>query len=169
MKRSHAGLFKPGVSGNPKGKIKGTLNKTTQAYQTVRKLAAENFEEMFRVLLKKGIAGEPWAQKLYYQEFIPKKAKEDIILLNGTDKTVQGQIEALTEALSEFDQVSHDEAIDRLKALAAVKLTEKVEEHNIEAKESRDSLMEKVDKLEYLIDLKRKGEDKEEDKEDEDE
>lgn len=168
-------LFQPGVSGNPNGKPKGTLNKTTEAYIKVRKLAADNYERMFNVLLQKGMAGESWAQQLYYKEFIPKKAKEDIVIINPVDKSVKGQIVALTNALSEFEEITHGEALDRLKTLAAVKLTDTIDDHNNEVKESRDSLMEKVDKLEYFIDLKRdvnkeekdKEKDKEEDKEEE--
>lgn len=156
-KYNNTGLFKAGLSGNPRGRPKGPFSKSTEEYQKIKKLAAEHYEPMFNVLVEKGLNGEAWAQQLFYKEFIPKKAKEDIVVLDTVDKSVQGQIVALTEALSEFDQVSHDEAIERLKTLAAVKLTETIDDHNNEVKETRDSLMDKVDKLEYLIDLKRNG------------
>lgn len=150
--------FKPGVCPNPKGRGIGSLSKRTKEYLKVKQLAADNYERMFEILLEKGLRGEPWAQQLYYKEFIPRRAKQETVVLVGMeDNNISSQIKSLTEALIKFDQVTQEELIERLKTLAALKLTDSVEQQNTEIKETKMTLMEKVEKLEYLIDLKKKS------------
>lgn len=144
--------FKPGISGNPNGRPKGALGDKTKEYNKIKRLAAESYGKMFAVLLEKGLAGESWAHQLFYKEFLPKKAREDTVFVDGTDDSVEGQIKALTKALSHFEELTHEDALNRLKILAGVKDTENLSEQTNTIRETRESLTEKIDMIQKIID-----------------
>lgn len=153
------GKFAKGVVTNPEGRKKGTLNKNTLRYSNLCKLASEKYEEAFKLLWEAMEAKEGWAHQLFFKELVPQKQKRETILLNTHSAKVDAQLKALTEGLIKFDEVTEDDIHGRLKTLTAIKVSESIDGHTSELKETRESLMSKLTLLEDVIDVKRKEED----------
>lgn len=66
--RDPGGRFTPGRSGNPRGKRRGTLNRTTRVLQ---KLLAGEAEALTRAAIDKGLAGDVAALKLCLDRILP--------------------------------------------------------------------------------------------------
>ena len=60
--------FKPGTSGNPKGRPVGSRNKLTQLAQ---KLLANDAEEIITAIIEKAKAGDSTAQRLCMERIMP--------------------------------------------------------------------------------------------------
>jgi hypothetical protein len=154
--------FQKGQSGNPAGKKKGTYNEATKRFIEVKHLAAEKSTEAFKMLWSAMEAGESWAYQIYYKELyaIPKNYNEPTVIIDSTDNSVEGQITAITKALPQFDEITHDESLNRLKALTAVQSNESVDNQTSTIRETRESLMEKIDKIQKVIDYAKSEKDK---------
>ena len=159
--KDEKGHFVKGMSGNPDGRAKGSMNDSTKKYYRIKTLAAERYDEAFELLWEAVKAKESWAHQLFFKELVPKTLKHESIILNSMDKSIKGQITTLTEGLVEFDHVTEEDALNRLKTLAAVQLSDKVDEGDVAVRESRDILMDKVYRLENLIEMKEKQDNKE--------
>ena len=61
--------FQKGISGNPKGKKVGTLNKKTMFEQYFH----EHAEALINKTIELGLAGDPVALRLCIERLIPKK------------------------------------------------------------------------------------------------
>jgi hypothetical protein len=155
------GKFKKGVCTNPNGRTKGSMNETTKKYMRIRNLAAEKYQEAFRILWECVEAKEAWAHQLFFKELVPKTLRQESIILDSVDRSIKGQIVTLTEGLAEFDHVTQDDMMERLKTLAAVKLSDQIDDNDTVVRSNRAALMDKVDRLEHFIELKKK-EDKDE-------
>ncbi len=153
--KNEKGHFIKGVCTNPNGRAKGGMNETTKKYLRIKTLAAERYEEAFELLWEAVKAKESWAHQLFFRELVPKTLRHESIVLNMVDKSIKGQITTLTEGLAEFDHVTEEDALNRLKTLAAVQLSDKVDEGDVAVRESRDILMDKVYRLEGLIEMKK--------------
>ena len=82
-------LFKPGQSGNPSGRPKGSKNKLTLLREAVLESAEEivlsNFERIVQATVKLAEEGDPTALKIVWDRIIPsKRAIED--KKEGSDK-----------------------------------------------------------------------------------
>lgn len=107
-------LFKKGQSGNPKGKLKGTLNKTTIERAMFQSLAVSRYEEAFDNLWRNLTLGEGWAHQIYFNKLLPKSVYQPTVQV----KTEEGKtrLEAVTAALSGFTELTHEEAMEEIKA-----------------------------------------------------
>lgn len=158
--KNEKGHFLKGVCTNPNGRVKGSLNENTKKYMKIKSLAAEKYQDAFKILWECVEAKESWAHQLFFKELVPKTLRQESIILDAVDRSIKGQIVTLTEGLAEFDHVTQDDVMDRLKTLAAVSLSEQVDDADVIVRESRASLVDKVDRIGHLIDLKIKEDDK---------
>ncbi len=62
------GRFKPGQSGNPSGRPKGALNKTTMA---LRAIMQDRAEAVLQALIDQALAGDVGAAKALLERFVP--------------------------------------------------------------------------------------------------
>lgn len=60
--------FQRGASGNPSGKPKGAVHKITRL---ARKLGEPAAPEIFKSIIERAKAGDPFAQRAYLQYFVP--------------------------------------------------------------------------------------------------
>jgi hypothetical protein len=67
------GRFAPGVSGNPAGKRKGTLNRMTQLKLA---LSVDEGGAVARAVIDRALAGDRVAQRLCFAAILPKGAGE---------------------------------------------------------------------------------------------
>jgi len=69
-----SGRFVPGVSGNPAGRPRGSLNKVTRACMD---LLGEDAESIMGKLIKLAKSGKPYALRLAVERLIPARASRD--------------------------------------------------------------------------------------------
>jgi hypothetical protein len=144
------------------GRPRGAYNEATKRFVELKQLAAEKSTEAFKMLWAAMEAGESWAYQIYYKELyaIPKNYNEPTVIIDSTDNSVEGQITAITKALPQFDEITHDESLNRLKALTAVQSNETIDNQTTTIRETRESLMEKIDKIQKVIDYAKSEKDK---------
>ena len=147
-----------GVSINPHGRPKGGYNEMTLNFIKLKKIASTKVDEAFNMLWSAMERGESWAFQIYYKELfgLPKGIDEKKITITATDTSLDGQIETLTSILPEFDEVTHDESLNRLKVLNAVKGNDVLVKQNDEIRETRETLLEKVELIQRIRDFKEK-------------
>lgn len=147
-----------GVSGNPNGRPKGRYSDITLSFMKLKKIASTRAEEAFGMLWSAMERGESWAHQIYFKELytLPKNIDDKKVIITDKDISLEGQIGVLTSILPEFDEVTHDESLHRLKVLTAVKSNDVLVQQNDEIRETRESLLEKVDLIKQVIELKEK-------------
>lgn len=151
--------FRPGESGNPNGKPKGALGKRTLILKEITDLASKSALPIAQQLVERALEGDIKAAELFFRTFLPKKVNlEDKVLLNNQDITLQGQIRSLTEGIASFNEVTQEEAIERLKTFSTIKSNEVIEDHAHSIRESREQLMENVARIERIIEYKERKE-----------
>jgi hypothetical protein len=145
-----------GVSGNPNGRPKGRYSDITLSFMKLKKIASTRVDEAFNMLWSAMERGESWAFQIYYKELytLPRNIDEKTVTITATDTSLDGQIETLTSILPEFDEVTHDESLNRLKVLNAVKGNDVLVKQNDEIRETRETLLEKVELIQQIRDFK---------------
>lgn len=153
------GKFKKGYSGNPRGLIKGTYPKVTQEFIKLKEMAADYGPKALDMLKQAMEDNKSWAYDIYFKELfhVPKNYGEKTVILEKTERSLEGQIKVLTETLPEFDEVTHTEHLERLKVLNGVKNGVAIEVIATPIRESTESLKEKVEMIQKIIEFK-KGE-----------
>lgn len=68
--------FVKGISGNPKGRPKGSKNKTTILLQSIE----NDLEEIIEVVKKQALAGDTTSQKLLLDRLIPTRKSEHLCI-----------------------------------------------------------------------------------------
>lgn len=152
------GRFQKGICPNPNGRPKGSLNVYTKEYNRIKGLAAEKYEEAFRILWEAVKANESWAHQLFFKELVPKNYKYQTVFIKklmDKDKNMEGAINVRMDALAEFDEVTQPELLDQLKVLNSLKVTDKLVEQEV-IRESRESLIEKVQLIEKIMEFEEK-------------
>lgn len=141
-----------------KGRPKGSYSSATLSFLKLRDIASTRAEEALNMLWQAMEKGESWAYQIYFKELytIPKDVDMKKVVITDKNPTVDGQIEVLTGILPEFDEVTHDESLNRLKVLNAVKGNNVLNEQVEEIRETRESLLEKIDLIQEIRDLKEK-------------
>ncbi len=147
-----------GVRLNPNGRPKGAYSATTLSFMKLKDMASTRVDEAFNMLWAAMERGEPWAHQIYFKELysIPKNIDEKKVTLQDKGTTVDGQIKVLTEILPEFDELTHDESLNRLRVLSSVKSNDVLVKQVEEIKETRESLLEKVELIQRIRDIKEK-------------
>lgn len=146
-------LFKKGQSGNPKGKLKGTLNKATIERAKFQSLASEKYKEAFDVLWNNLEIGEGWAHQIYFNKLLPKKMYQPTVLVKQEEG--QDRLEAVTAALSGFTELTHEEAMEEIKAFKNVEEKEEIKEQGTSVLELLEG--DKIDQIyKWLEEAKQK-------------
>jgi hypothetical protein len=157
-KRMGNPAFVKGHKSPSKGRPKGRYSDMTMNFIKLKKIASTRSEEAFEILWEAMKRDEPWAHQIYFRELysLPKGMDEKRVVITNKETSLDGQIEVLVSTLPEFDEITHDESLNRLKVLNAVKGNEVLSEQTEEIKETRESLLEKVDLIQQIRDLKDK-------------
>ena len=95
--------FKPGQSGNPRGKAKGTLHKATRA---ALELLEGDLEAITQVCIDKAKAGDLLAAKLILDKLLPNRRERSVNLnlpkVNGAQDLPKA-LEAVMQAVAAGD------------------------------------------------------------------
>lgn len=150
--------FVRGHKAYSKGRPKGSYSDATLSFLKLREIASTRAEEALAMLWQAMERGESWAYQIYFKELytIPKDIDMKKVTITDKNPTVDGQIEVLTGILPEFDEVTHDESLNRLKVLNAVKGNNVLNEQVEEIRETRESLLEKIELIQEIRELKEK-------------
>jgi hypothetical protein len=118
--------FKKGKSGNPHGRPKGKLNKTTEKILNLKSLINLETNEINAYLFEHIKKGQSWAFQIYYNKIYDPVKK---IKIGSSSSRAQ----AITQALNDFDLLSHSEILDEIKILKnlAEKEEKEEKEHNV--------------------------------------
>ena len=166
MRKGSNPLFQKGMPNPYKGigRPRGKHNAATAKFIELKQMAAEHVGEAFNMLWTAMQRGEPWAHQIYFKELytLPRNFDDKKVVIEKKEKTIDGQIKILTEVLTEFVEVTHDETLNRLKVLNGIKETNVLGEQTEEIRETRDSLIEKVNLIQKVVDLKKELEGKNE-------
>jgi hypothetical protein len=123
--------FKPGQSGNPAGKPKGTRNRTTLA---VEALLEGEAEALSRKAIELALAGDTVALRLCLERIAPVRKGRAIALDLGPVKTAQDLADAQTKIIAAMGsgEITTDEATDAAKVVELVGAA--LERRDIEAR-----------------------------------
>jgi uncharacterized protein (DUF2342 family) len=126
MAKANRTSFKKGQVANPNGRGKGTLNKTTIERAMFQSLAVSRYEEAFETLWRNLTLGEGWAHQIYFNKLLPKSVYQPTVQV----KTEEGKtrLESVTAALSGFAELTHEEAMEEIKAFKNVEDKEELKE-----------------------------------------
>ena len=153
MTKANHMSFKKGQSGNPNGRGKGTLNKTTIERAKFQSLASEKYTEAFKLLWNNLKIGEGWAHQIYFNKLLPKKMYQPTVLVKQEDG--QNRLEAVTAALSGFTELTHEEAMEEIKAFKNAPEKEEIKEQGTSVLELLEG--DKIDQIyKWLEEAKQK-------------
>ena len=114
-KKNLAHLFKPGQSGNPKGRPVGSVNKYTQL---ARELLSSRGEEIVEVVISKALKGDVHCLKMCMDRIVPQQKAVEIKHTKGSEQVVinvsssqQLQEMAKGKELKDVEVKSDDEVI----------------------------------------------------------
>ncbi len=147
--------FQKGVVTNPEGRRKGELSENTKRFARIKTLAAEKYEEAFRILWEAVEAKESWAHQLYFKELMPKKLNQLTVFVEKKDGTLEEQLDSLRKGLAEFTEHTEESIINAMKALNSIKANEAIIQNTNVVQASREELSSKIDLIQQLIDAKK--------------
>ena len=153
MAKANRTSFKKGQVANPNGRGKGTLNKATVERAKFQSLASEKYKEAFDVLWNNLEIGEGWAHQIYFNKLLPKKMYQPTVLVKQEEG--QDRLEAVTAALSGFTELTHEEAMEEIKAFKNVEEKEEIKEQGTSVLELLEG--DKIDQIyKWLEEAKQK-------------
>ena len=154
MAKANSTSFKKGQVANPNGRGKGTLNKATVERAKFQSLASEKYKEAFDVLWNNLEIGEGWAHQIYFNKLLPKKMYQPTVLVKQEEG--QDRLEAVTAALSGFTELTHEEAMEEIKAFKNVEEKEEIKEQGTSVLELLEG--DKIDQIyKWLEEAKNKA------------
>jgi hypothetical protein len=149
--------FQKGVVTNPTGRPKGIVTEATMRANRVKSLAAEKYEEAFRILWEAVEAKESWAHQLFFKEVLPKKFNQPTVFIEKTDSTLEEQIDSLRKGLAEFTEHTEESIIAAMTALNKIKANEAITQQTTMVQETREELSKKINLIQQLIDVKQES------------
>ena len=153
MAKANSTSFKKGQVANPNGRGKGTLNKATVERAKFQSLASEKYKEAFDVLWNNLEIGEGWAHQIYFNKLLPKKMYQPTVLVKQEEG--QDRLEAVTAALSGFTELTHEEAMEEIKAFKNAPEKEEIKEQGTSVLELLEG--DKIDQIyKWLEEAKQK-------------
>jgi hypothetical protein len=153
MAKANSTSFKKGQVANPNGRGKGNLNKATIERAMFQSLAVSRYEEAFDALWRNLTLGEGWAHQIYFNKLLPKSVYQPTVQV----KTEEGKtrLEAVTAALSGFTELTHEEAMEEIKAFKNAPEKEELKEQGESVLNLLDG--DKIDQIyEWLEEAKNK-------------
>ena len=126
MAKANHTSFKKGQSGNPNGRTKGSTSEYRRKFAEIAKLAANDAKDVYEEIRACMKAGESWAYQLYVKDLIPKKSFEPTVLVKMEEG--ETRVEAITNALPQFEELTHSEALEEIKVLKSMELEDKKNE-----------------------------------------
>lgn len=126
MAKANKTSFKKGQVANPNGRPKGAVSEYRRKFFEMGKLAANDASKVYDEIRACMERGEAWAYQLYVKDLIPKKAFQPTVPV----KTEEGKtrLEAVTAALSGFTELTHEEAMEEIKAFKNAEEKEELKE-----------------------------------------
>jgi hypothetical protein len=107
--------FKPGISGNPRGKPKGSKDKRTE----LRELLTPRAEELVNKVIEKALEGDMTALRICLDRLIaPIRAKDATITIDGLEGTLTEQGRTIIQTMGE-GKLSPSDATSMLQALVS--------------------------------------------------
>lgn len=153
MAKANSTSFKKGQVANPNGRGKGTLNKATIERAKFQSLASEKYKEAFDVLWSNLEIGEGWAHQIYFNKLLPKKVYQPTVLVKQEEG--QSRPEAVITALSGFIELTHEEAMEEIKAFKNAEEKEEIKEQGTSVLELLEG--DKIDQIyKWLEEAKQK-------------
>jgi len=149
--------YSKGTSGNPNGRPKGSLNKSTATFSKIKALACEKYEEAFALLWKAMESGEGWAFNIYFKELLPKRLYEDTVFIDTSKaNTYEEQVDIMRKGLAQFTEFTLEDILSVIKTLGAIK--EASHGRDIDdapmTSEQKEELLFKLDKTLAYIDAR---------------
>ena len=147
--------FKKGQSGNPAGKPKGAISEYRRKFMEIAKLAANDAPVVYQQIRQFMELGESWAFQLYIKDIVPKKSFQPVVQVKQEEG--QDRLEAVTAALSGFTELTHEEAMEEIKAFKNVEEKEEIKEQGTSVLELLEG--DKIDQIyKWLEEAKQKQE-----------
>lgn len=153
MAKVNSTSFKKGQIANPKGKPKGAISEYRRKFMEIAKLAANDVSKVYDEIREHMQAGESWAYQLYIKDIVPKKAFQPVVPVKQEEG--QDRLEAVTAALSGFTELTHEEAMEEIKAFKNVEEKEEIKEQGTSVLELLEG--DKIDQIyKWLEEAKQK-------------
>jgi hypothetical protein len=126
MAKANKTSFKKGQVANPNGRPKGAMSEYRKKFMEMGRLAANDAKDVYEEIRACMKAGESWAYQLYVKDLIPKKSFEPTVLVKMEEG--ETRVEAITNALPQFVELTHNEALEEIKVLKSIELEERKNE-----------------------------------------
>jgi len=145
--------FQKGQVPNPKGRPKGAMSEYRKKFMEMGRLAANDASKVYDEIRAFMESGESWAYQLYVKDLIPKKSFQPVVQVKQEEG--QDRLEAVTAALSGFTELTHEEAMEEIKAFKNVEEKEEIKEQGTSVLELLEG--DKIDQIyKWLEEAKQK-------------
>lgn len=145
--------FKKGQIPNPKGRPKGAMSEYRKKFMEMGRLAANDAKDVYEEIRAFMESGESWAYQLYVKDLIPKKSFQPVVQVKQEEG--QDRLEAVTAALSGFTELTHEEAMEEIKAFKNAPEKEEIKEQGTSVLELLEG--DKIDQIyKWLEEAKQK-------------
>lgn len=145
--------FQKGQIPNPKGRPKGAMSEYRKKFMEMGRLAANDAPKVYDEIRAFMESGESWAYQLYVKDLIPKKAFQPVVQVKQEEG--QDRLEAVTAALSGFTELTHEEAMEEIKAFKNAPEKEEIKEQGTSVLELLEG--DKIDQIyKWLEEAKQK-------------
>jgi len=153
MAKANHTSFKKGQSGNPNGRTKGSTSEYRRKFAEIAKLAANDAPVVYQQIRQFMELGESWAFQLYIKDIVPKKSFQPTVQVKTEDGKTR--LEAVTVALSGFTELTHEEAMEEIKAFKNAPEEEEIKEQGTSVLELLEG--DKIDQIyKWLEEAKQK-------------
>ena len=153
MAKANKTSFKKGQVANPNGRPKGAMSEYRKKFMEMGRLAANDASKVYDEIRAFMESGESWAYQLYVKDLIPKKSFQPVVQVKQEEG--QDRLEAVTAALSGFTELTHEEAMEEIKAFKNVEEEEEIKEQGTSVLELLEG--DKIDQIyKWLEEAKQK-------------